>query len=164
MKVSNIDINQTIKQFFTTVSNNTFPCSRRFRRLAKQKNAKKSFSFTAHIENVTSESLWENNDVDLTLNFNVANRKIPWIAVKRSTIPGAGNGCFLLQPGKKGDVVTCFMGYEKAAAHGSNYAFFNIDPCKGKEKTPCFHYCFAHYINHRTAKTWPMSTSISVAL
>ena len=150
MKVSHIDINRTIGNFFITASNNTFTFSRRFRRLAKQKDVKKSFLFSARIGNVTSESLWENNDVELTLMFRVANRVIPWIAVKQSTIPGAGKGCFLLQPGKKGDVVTCFMGYQKSEKHGSNYAFSNIDPCKGKKKTPSFHYCGAHVINHHS--------------
>jgi len=150
MKASHIDINRTIGNFFITASDNIFSFSRRFRRLAKQKNVKKSFLFSARIGNVTSESLWENNDVELTLNFHVANRVIPWIAIKRSTIPGAGKGCFFQQPGKKGDVITCFMGYKKPSKHGSKYAFNNIDPCKGKKQTPSFHYCGAHLINHRS--------------
>lgn len=143
-----IDINRTIGNFFTTASKDVFTFSRRFRRLAKQKNIRKSFLFTARIGELTSESIWENNDVELTLLFRVGDRKIPWLALKQSTIPGAGKGTFLLQPGRKGDVATCFMGNKRKPRNGSNFAFCNIDPCDGRQKQPSFHYCFAHLVNH----------------
>lgn len=143
-----IDINRTIGNFFTIASKDIFNFSRRFRRIAKRTNTKKSFLFSARISNLTSDSIWQNKNIELSLAFCVGNQIVPWLVVKQSTIPGAGKGTFLLQPGKKGEVITCFMGIKKPAKYGSNYAFGNIDPCDRNQKSQSFHYCFAHLVNH----------------
>jgi len=142
------DLNRSIHLFFETISRDPYPFSKRFRELTYDADSTKSFFFDATINNLSSDIISENKNIKLTLNFVVAGTSIKWLTVKPSGIPGAGNGCFLEQPGKKGDLVTCFMGYQRPNGVGSRWSVDTIDPCLEHENEP-FHFCYAHKINHK---------------
>ena len=143
-----IDLNQTIHEFFETISKNPYHYSKRFRELTSNADCAKSFFFDATINNVTSNIISENRNTMLTLNLIVAGKAFKWLTIKQSGIPGAGYGCFLEQPGKKNHLVTTFMGYQRPSDVGSRWAVDTIDPCLEHETEP-FIFCGAHKINHK---------------
>ena len=107
------ELNRTLHAFFEEIQSNPFSYSNRFRQLVETPGSVKSFYYDAKISNVSSPTILCNENVELTLNFHIADRSFPWLTVKKSTIPGAGNGVFLAQPGNQGQLVTSFMGYKK---------------------------------------------------
>jgi len=89
---------------------------------------------------------------NVELSFKINNKWERWVKVKRSLIPGAGNGLFASRNFKKRDNVTLFMGRrlsteEMMSNLHSNYAMDDIEPCNLRDEM--LHFFFlAQLINH----------------